>query len=988
MALSVNRLINVSLDITRAAAASRGFGTLLLIGDSDVISGAERYRKYVDINSVAGDFGVDSEEYKAAALYYSQSPAPTNLMVARWNKVAAPAELRGAIFTDAERKLSPWNAVKDGTFAYRINNKVVPIEGLNFEGQTNFNGIADVINGKVSDIKVQWDGERFVVKTLATGAEQSLGYFESTAPQTNVHEMLGLSTGLATLVSGTDLIPGTPEIPAKPGILKGTEGADLEALKAITEGSFKVTINDKEYSLTHLDFSGANSFDDVALVVSKALELQAKGTGSCAYEEGRFVIYTTAKGAACSVGNVQSGEVTTPHKDATSGYLTGGDVSSKLEAFKKITDGSMSLTIDGTVYDIYDIDLHTCTTMDEMAKALTERLYSKATAVYDGDHFVVTSNSTGAKSSITDAAAGIAAVTRAGTFTGAPIADEATTLAEFKKLTAANIKTQVDTATTATEYTGINLSSVTNMAGVASAVQTKFSNATVTYDATKKCFVFTSKTTGNDSKVIVTAGSDATLFELMQLQEGVMKPGRAVTSSGINANMHTELALADGISTPGTDEVMQNATDLDTKLCLVDGAASRGKDLIPEVLEIKATPGKLIGGKHADLTKIKGIGDALFTITIDNGIEQTLDGLDFSGISTLEDVAKVINTQLTGASAAVIGDAIVVTSESTGASSIVSYAGAAKLDEKDISAMLKLTKSTALEPVPGFDAESPLQAVQIMCDKSADWYGCTFAVADMPSDDQLLDVAKFIEAQSDTTRIFGITAVDTRVLDKEYTDDIASRCKAAGLNRTTVQYSQNPYAICSFFGRAFTVNFNGSMTTITMMYKAEPSVNAEDLTETQAQTLEDKRCNVFVKYNNDTSIIQNGVTSGERWFDEQHGADWLKDYVQTAVFNRVYTTTTKIGQDDAGVNTIIAVINDALAQARENGFIGAGEWSGEGFGQLSHGDTMPSGYYVYAAPMSTQSASERAQRISVPIQVAAKLLGALHKFDVSITLDR
>ena len=178
------------------------------------------------------------------------------------------------------------------------------------------------------------------------------------------------------------------------------------------------------------------------------------------------------------------------------------------------------------------------------------------------------------------------------------------------------------------------------------------------------------------------------------------------------------------------------------------------------------------------------------------------------------------------------------------------------------------------------------------------------------------------------------------------------------------------------------------MTTITLMYKTEPSVVAEELTETQAQTLADKRCNVYVNYNNDTAILQNGVMCGDYWFDERHGSDWLKDYVQNNVWNYVYGRATKVPQDDAGMNQVIAVINDSLIQAKQNGFIGAGTWNGDGFGQLATGQYMPDGFYVYAPPMATQTQADRDARISVPIQVAAKLLGAIHTFDVAITLNR
>lgn len=863
MPLSVNRLIKVTLTINPLASPSRGFGTLLIIGDSDAIPSNERFRSYTNINDVAQDFGVDSEEYKAAMLYYSQSPAPTNLMIARWNQTAAPSELRGAILSSAEKDISQWTSITNGTFAYRLNNNVVAVEGLNFSGQSNINGIADIINSRLSDVKLQWDGERFILTTLATGAEQKLGYLEPVAKQQNVHEILGLSEGIATPANGSDLIPGSPE------------------------------------------------------------------------------------------------------KQATAGKLVGTSISSQLATLKQVTDGSLKLTVDGSELDVTKLNFSTANSLENVATILTSKLDSKAVATYTSDHLTITSNTTGAQSSVGSAKAGTittpAADATHGTFTGGIISDESGQLSTLKAITSGTLTLALDSAVSGTECSAINLSGISQMNEVPVLIQAQLSGTTVTYTPSKQ-FVVTSNTTGKTSKVVITAGSDAALFNALKFDTGE--------------------------STTGKDAVVGTDNQLHTKLGLADGSSVNGTDFIAAVDEVPATSGKLVGGKHSDLNVIKAIKDGNFNITIDSGLSQNVNGLDFTTIDSLEDIAVAIGSKLRNAQVSAVGDVLVITSLTQGSSSKVSYAKAAELDEKDISQKLKMTKDTGIAPTDGLDAESPLQAVKIMCDRTADWYGCTFAASTMPTDEQLVDIAQFIEANTDTTRIFGITATDTRTLDKEYTEDIASKCKELGLNRTVIQYSQNPYAICSFLGRAFTVNFNGNLTTITMMYKSEPNVEAEDLTETQAQTLADKRCNVFVKYNNDTSIIQNGVMSGDYYFDERHGADWLQDYVQNNLWNYVYSSTTKIGQDDNGINSIISNINNSLSQAFNNGFIGAGVWNGEGFGQLKQGQYLSNGFYVYAPPMSTQTQADRDMRISVPIQVAAKLLGAIHSFDVSITLNR
>ena len=99
-----------------------------------------------------------------------------------------------------------------------------------------------------------------------------------------------------------------------------------------------------------------------------------------------------------------------------------------------------------------------------------------------------------------------------------------------------------------------------------------------------------------------------------------------------------------------------------------------------------------------------------------------------------------------------------------------------------------------------------------------------------------------------------------------------------------------------------------------MMFKREPGVVAEQLTESQAATLKAKHCNVFAAYNNATAILQHGVMANGYYFDEVHGTDWLQNAIQTAVYNLLYTTPTKVPQTDAGMSLIKAVI-EATYQA-------------------------------------------------------------------------
>ena len=374
-----------------------------------------------------------------------------------------------------------------------------------------------------------------------------------------------------------------------------------------------------------------------------------------------------------------------------------------------------------------------------------------------------------------------------------------------------------------------------------------------------------------------------------------------------------------------------------------------------------------------------------FKISID-GTEQSITALDFSAVTNLNGVASAINAKLTGSTIAWDGSRFTVTSATPGTVSTVGYASAAATG-LDISALLKLTSATALAPVPGYAAETPVEAAAVFANQSGMWYGLSFAASTMPTDDQLVAVGEFIEGAS-ITRIFGVTETDTRVLDATYTDDLASRFKALNYKRTCVQYSPNEFAVCSLMGRAFSVNFAANRSTITLMYKQEPGVVAELLSETQAQTLKAKRGNVFVRYQNDIAIIQYGVMSGQAYFDEIHGLDWFADALQNAEYNLLYQSKTKIPQTDAGQNQLVAVAANVCQEAINNGLIAPGQWNANGFGQIERGDFLTEGFYIYTQPMAAQDQSIREQRIAPPIQIALKLAGAIHEIDCIVDVNR
>lgn len=403
-----------------------------------------------------------------------------------------------------------------------------------------------------------------------------------------------------------------------------------------------------------------------------------------------------------------------------------------------------------------------------------------------------------------------------------------------------------------------------------------------------------------------------------------------------------------------------------------------------------AAAGRLVGAPlsaaQQALAGFTVITSGGFTINID-GTARALVGINLSGAANLNAVAALVQTALSTWATCVwnaIRRRFEITSTTTGAASTVSSVAIAT----PLSTLLGISAAQSPRAAAGGAAETLTACASFFSNAFTDWYGLAVAATLLTNDNDILPLAAFIEA-AEPSRILAFTTQSATVLDALDTTDIASQLRALSTRRTFVQYSSTSrFAAISAFGRAFTTNFNGSLTAMTLKFKQSPGVIPEYLSQSQAQALRGKNCNVFVAYNNDTSILQEGVMMSGAFFDEVHNLDWLQNAVQTDIYNTLYTSGTKIPQTDAGMNELVTVMENRLEGAVANGVLAPGVWNASGFGQLRRGDTLSKGYYIYAPPVASQIQSDREARKSVAFQIAAKMAGAIHSVDIIVNVNR
>jgi len=93
MSQSLNDIVNVTVQVSPLSTVNSGFNLGLIVGPSTVISTATRVKLYSGTDDMLSDGWTGAEpEYKAAQIYFSQSPRPGKILIGRWDDAETDGE--------------------------------------------------------------------------------------------------------------------------------------------------------------------------------------------------------------------------------------------------------------------------------------------------------------------------------------------------------------------------------------------------------------------------------------------------------------------------------------------------------------------------------------------------------------------------------------------------------------------------------------------------------------------------------------------------------------------------------------------------------------------------------------------------------------------------------------------------------------------------------------------------------------------------------
>lgn len=200
--------------------------------------------------------------------------------------------------------------------------------------------------------------------------------------------------------------------------------------------------------------------------------------------------------------------------------------------------------------------------------------------------------------------------------------------------------------------------------------------------------------------------------------------------------------------------------------------------------------------------------------------------------------------------------------------------------------------------------------------------------------------------------------------------------------------TQAKIMMASYASKAMSTIFEASLTTQTMHLKPLAGVLPDPvMTETILSKCKLAGVDTYISIEGVACVFSTGKNG---FFDEVFNELWFVNAIQTAGFNYLRQTNTKIPQTERGMDGLKNAYSQVCVRGVNNGFIAPGSWtSSDTFGNP---DTFKrniegSGFYVYSTPIAQQSKADREDRKAPLVQIAVKTAGAIHSTNVMIYVN-
>lgn len=473
------------------------------------------------------------------------------------------------------------------------------------------------------------------------------------------------------------------------------------------------------------------------------------------------------------------------------------------------------------------------------------------------------------------------------------------------------------------------------------------------------------------------------------------------TPSGILSRNANNVAIFTTESPSGLDDYITAVTARQVELEYGSGSvtANMAQAIFSQTPNILSGGGTLVvvpfGGVSAtqgqfvtiDLTSklaaLIAVDDGDLKVTIDS-VEYNLTNIDFTDATTIAEVASILQKKLKNAVITVASNIITIKSKKVGTASTVAMGAVSGGSGTDLSGASYFSTSGGTATAGSASSGETLEEAITRIESQVKFAGI---ITDQLIEDTVFDsLADYIQAKdyilvhqfSSSADILGI----------------GETIRAAGNTKTRVlvytDFANANQMKSAYAGRAFSVNFNGSLTSQTMNLKGLAGISPDSgVDQTMYINARDTAgVDLYVSYEGVSATLSSGRNS---YFDEVHSNLALKYQLEESGFNYLRQTNTKVPQTEAGMDGLKNAYAQVCERFVNNGYIGVGlVWSSsETFGdpETFHRNITEKGYYVYSQPISQQATEDRLARIAPLVQIAIKAAGAIHRSNVLVIVN-
>jgi hypothetical protein len=403
--------------------------------------------------------------------------------------------------------------------------------------------------------------------------------------------------------------------------------------------------------------------------------------------------------------------------------------------------------------------------------------------------------------------------------------------------------------------------------------------------------------------------------------------------------------------------------------------------IIPMLAAVDATHGTFSQNAiSANLAGILSVSDGSVDVDLD-GVTTSYTGLDFTNGTTWNDVASVLDSVIQDATVTSLTNGILITSKKVGDSSDVDIASNAT--GTDLYGASYLNGATG---VVTSGADSSGETIQACINRTSGLVGYVPIISTVDiEDDAIVTAAAAVQALDNMLYVPRAQTTDVAGL--------ATTIKNASDDKTRVLvYTESlvdaKLMAAAYAGRAHSVYMTGSNTAQTMNLKSLTNVTPDTgISQTLYTAAKTAGADLYVSYDGVPSVLSTG---GNDFFDNVYMDLALKFYLETAGFNYLRQTNTKVPQTESGMNGLKEAYRKICRQFVTNGYVAPGSWtSSETFGdpETFTKNITNNGFYIYSQPIAQQSSTEREAREAPLVQIAIKRAGAIHTSDVIVNVN-